>query len=195
MFEIGRTLISLEVLRRRFCCDLQACKGSCCVYGDAGAPLTIEEAGNLDDYIDDLRPYLSEDAILSLLEQGLYVHDIEDELVTPLIRGGECAYTVFENGTSYCAIERAYKAGNVPFNKPVSCHLYPIRIKSYDQFDAVNFDEWDICAPAISEGDRQGLPVYLFAKDALIRKYGQEWFDQLDYAAHNLDFDKYANAD
>jgi hypothetical protein len=195
MLEIGRTLISFEVIRKNFCCNLPACKGSCCVYGDAGAPLTIEETGYLDDYLDDLRPYLSEDGILALLEQGMYVRDLEDELVTPLIRKGECAYTVFESGISYCAIERAFKAGDVPFNKPVSCHLYPIRITSYDQFDALNYEEWEICATAREEGDRKNLPVYRFAKDALIRKYGKEWFEQLDYAAHNLDFDKYASED
>lgn len=192
MLEIDRTLISLEVLSRKFCCNLQACKGSCCVQGDAGAPLTVEETGYLDDYLEELRPYLSTDGILALLAEGMYVRDIDGELVTTLIRGGECAYTVFEEGISFCAIERAFQAGDIPFNKPLSCHLYPIRIKSYDDFDAVNFDEWDICKPALPEGERQGLPVYQFVKEALIRKYGNEWYDQLDYAATHLDLKRLA---
>lgn len=187
MLEIDRTLVSLEILCRKFCCNLQACKGSCCVQGDAGAPLTIEETGYLDDYMDELRPYLSTDGIMALLEEGMYVRDIDGELVTTLIRGGECAYTVFEDDISFCAIERAFQAGDIPFNKPLSCHLYPVRIKSYDDFDAVNFDEWDICQPALPEGERQGLPVYQFVREALIRKYGKEWYDQLDYAATHLD--------
>jgi hypothetical protein len=190
MLEIDRTLISLEVLSRKFCCNLQACKGSCCVHGDAGAPLTIEETGYLDDYMDELRPYLSTEGIMALVEEGMYVRDEEGELVTTLIRGGECAYTVFEEGISFCSIERAFQAGDIPFNKPLSCHLYPIRIKSYDDFDAVNFDEWDICRPALTEGERQGLPVYQFVREALIRKYGQDWYDQLDYAAHHLDLER-----
>jgi len=195
MLEIGRTLVSFEVLRKKFCCDVPVCKGSCCVYGDAGAPLSIDEAGEIEDYLDELRPYLSADGILALLEQGLYVRDLDDELVTPLIRGGECAFSVSENGITRCAIETAHAAGRVPFNKPLSCHLYPVRIKSYEQFDAVNYDEWDICSSAVNEGERQGLPVYLFVRDALIRKYGEEWFSQLDYAAKNLDFGKLISDD
>ena len=187
MLEIGRTLISFEVITRKFCCDLPACWGSCCVYGDSGAPLTVEETGYLDDYIDELRPFLSTEGLMALLREGMYSTDEEGELVTTLIRGGECAYTVFENGIAFCGIEKAWEAGAIPFRKPVSCHLYPIRIKAYEQFDAVNFNEWDICRPALTEGQRQGLPVYLFVKDALIRKYGQDWFDQLDYAANHLD--------
>jgi len=193
MLEIGRTLISLEVLSIKFCCNLAACKGACCVYGDAGAPLTIEEAGDLEDYMDELRPYLRTEGLIALLEEGMYTRDIDGELVTTLIKGGECAYTVFENGISFCGIERAWAAGDVPFHKPLSCHLYPIRIKSYEEFDAVNFDEWDICQPALPEGERQGMPVYEFVKDALIRKYGQEWYDQLEYAATHLDIESFNN--
>jgi hypothetical protein len=190
MLEIDRTLISLEVLSRKFCCNLDACKGACCIYGDAGAPLTIEEAGDLEDYIEELRPYLRTEGLMALLEEGMYTRDIDGELVTTLVKGGECAYTVFENGISFCAIERAFVAGDVPFHKPLSCHLYPIRIKAYEEFDAVNFDEWDICQPALPEGERQGMPVYEFVRDALIRKYGQEWYDQLEYAATHLDIDR-----
>ncbi|MFA7410323.1 MAG: DUF3109 family protein, partial [Bacteroidales bacterium] len=130
MLEIDQTLISFEVLRKQFCCDLKACKGACCVYGDSGAPLTVDETGLLDDHLDDLRPYMRQEGLEAVLEQGLYVTDTDGELVTPLVNGGECAYVVFEDGVALCAIEKAWQDKAIPFRKPVSCHLYPIRIKS-----------------------------------------------------------------
>ncbi len=189
MLEIGNTLISLDVLQKKFCCNLAICKGACCVHGDAGAPLTIEEAGLLEDYLDELSPYISGDGLLSVMEQGAFVFDVDGEIVTPLIHGKECAYTLFENGIAFCAIERAYHEQAVHFNKPVSCHLYPIRVKSYESYDAVNYDVWEVCNPARDAGDQSGIAVYEFVRDALVRKYGQDWYDQLDYAAKNLDFD------
>lgn len=191
MIEIGKALVSFDVLQKKFCCNLDACKGACCVLGDAGAPLSLEEAGDLEDYLDELSPYISAEGLLSIIELGSFVRDSEGEIVTPLINNKECAFTFVENGIAFCAIEKAYRDGAVPFNKPVSCHLYPIRIKSFDEFDAVNYDVWGICHPAREEGNKNDLPVYLFVKEALIRKYGLEWFDQLDYAARNLDFEKY----
>jgi hypothetical protein len=191
MLEIGKALVSLDVLQKKFCCDLPSCKGACCVVGDAGAPLSVQEAGDLEDYSDEISAYLSGEAIISVIEQGAFVYDFEGELVTPLVNNKQCAYTVFENGIAFCAIERAWTDQVIPFHKPLSCHLYPIRIKSFEEFDAVNYDIWDICNPARTHGEKSGIPVYLFVKDALIRKYGEEWFEQLDYAAKNLDFDKF----
>jgi len=192
MIEIGKALVSFDVLQKKFCCNLNACKGSCCVHGDAGAPLTVQEAGDIEDYMDELSPYIRAEGLLSIIEQGSFVFDSEGEMVTPLINEKECAFTVFENGIAFCAIEKAYRDEVIPFNKPLSCHLYPIRIKSFDDFDAVNYDVWDICNPAREEGASKDLPVYLFVKDALIRKYGEEWFEQLDYAARNLDFNSFS---
>jgi hypothetical protein len=191
MIEIGKALVSFDVLQKKFCCDLRACQGACCVLGDAGAPLTIEEAGDLEDYLDEMRPYIRTEGIMAIIELGAFVYDTDGEIVTPLINNKECAYTVFEDGIAFCAVEKAFHAGVIPFNKPVSCHLYPIRIKSFDEFDAVNYDIWAICNPARVEGEKSGVPVYQFVKEALIRKYGPEWFEQLDYAAKNLDFTKY----
>ncbi len=191
MIEIGNSLVSFDVLQQKFCCDLQVCKGACCVHGDAGAPLTIEEAGDLEDYLDELSPYISAEGLLSVIELGAFVRDTDGEIVTPLINNQECAYTAFENGIAFCAIEKAHNELAVPFNKPVSCHLYPIRIKELNDYDAVNYDVWDICNCARDKGQRENLPVYLFVKEALVRKYGGDWFDQLDYAAKNLDFDKF----
>ena len=191
MIEIGKTLVSLDVLQKRFCCDLEACKGACCVLGDAGAPLTIEEAGDLEDHLDELSPYISAEGLLSIIELGSFVSDSDGEIVTPLINDKECAYTVFENGIAFCAIEKSFRDGAVPFNKPVSCHLYPIRIKSFNEFDGVNFEVWDICNPALDQGNRKDTLVYQFVREALIRKFGVEWFEQLDYAARNLDLRKF----
>lgn len=191
MLEIQDTLVSLELLRKKFCCNLKSCLGGCCVYGDSGAPLTMDETGLLDDHLDSLRPYLRNEGIRTLLEQGMYVADIENDIVTPLVGGKECAYTVFNNGIAFCAIEKAYREGAIPFNKPVSCHLYPVRIKVYRQYTAVNYDEWEICRPALDEGDKRGIPLYQFLKEALVRKFGQEWFDQLDFAAKNLKIEEH----
>ncbi len=186
MLEIEKTLVSLEVISKKFCCDLAACKGGCCVYGDSGAPLTVDETGLLDDHRDDLLPFLRPEGLSTIRESGMYVTDDDGEIVTPLIKGGECAYVVFEGDIAFCAIERAFRQGAIPFNKPVSCHLYPVRIKQYRHYEAVNYDQWDICRPALAEGDLRGIPLHVFLKDALIRKYGREWFDQLDFAACNL---------
>jgi hypothetical protein len=194
MIEIGKALVSLDVLREKFCCDLPACLGSCCVHGDAGAPLTATEAGDLEDFQEKLAPFLSEEGLLAILDLGAFVPDTDGEIVTPLINNRECAYTRFREGVAFCAIEDAWNQQAVPFHKPVSCHLYPIRIKEYEAYDAVNYDVWDICGPARRKGAVEGVPVYLFVREALIRKYGEAWFEQLDYAAKNLDFEKFAGA-
>ena len=191
MIEIGNALVSFDVLQQLFCCDLPSCKGACCIHGDAGAPLTIEEAGDLEDYLDELSPFITGEGLLAIMELGAFVRDSDGEIVTPLINNRECAYTFFENGIAFCAIEKAHNDQAVPFNKPVSCHLYPIRIKALDDYDAVNYDVWDICNCARDKGIKENVPVYVFVKEALVRKYGQDWIDQLDYAAKNLDFEKY----
>lgn len=190
MLEIGKTLISLDVLQKRFCCDLSACKGACCVHGDSGAPLTDDEKDILKKVYPDVKEFMSDKGIKAIEEQGLSIVDSEGDTVTPLINKGECAFVVFENGVSLCAIEMAHKSGKIDWLKPLSCHLYPIRIKSYKSFDAVNFDTWDICDPALTKGRDLNLPVYIFVKDALIRAYGQDWFEKLDYAAKNLNLDE-----
>lgn len=192
MIEIEKALVSLDVLQRKFCCNIQMCKGACCVHGDAGAPLTLEEAGDLEDYLDEISPYISSDGLFSILEQGAFVRDSDGEIVTPLINNKECAYTIFKEGIAFCAVEMAFRDQAIPFNKPVSCHLYPIRIKSFEDYDAVNYDVWDICNQAREDGERGNILVYQFVKDALIRKYGTAWFEQLDYAAKNIDFEKFS---
>jgi len=190
MLEIGKTLVSLDVISKSFCCDLAACKGACCVYGDSGAPLTDQEQHDLEKEIGFIEPYMREEGKQAIKDQGLHVVDVEKDTVTPLIEQQECAFVVFENGTALCAIEMAYRDKKIAWMKPLSCHLYPIRIKKYKHFEAVNYDVWDICRPALKKGSDLSLPVYGFLKEALIRVYGSEWFEQLDYAAKNLELER-----
>jgi len=190
MFEIDKTLVSLDVITSNFNCNLKACKGACCITGDSGAPLEPAEAKTLDRIFPALRPYLSEKSVRTIEEKGASVIDVENDLVTPLNEGKECAYTVFENDIARCAIEKAFHNGVIQFRKPVSCYLYPIRIKRYTLYDAVNYDRWEICQSAMKLGDKRQMPVYCFVRDALIAKYGGEWFKKLEEAAINLNIEK-----
>ena len=187
MLEIGKTIISLDLIRSNFTCDLQACKGACCVIGDSGAPLHTGEAEKLAEIYPMLVPYLREESVLTIENQGTSVKDIEGDTVTPLNEGKECVYAIFEEGVARCAIEKAFIDGVISFRKPVSCYLYPVRIKKYLHYDAVNYDRWDICRPAIILGDELQMPVYCFVQDALVAHYGKHWFRQLEIAAENLE--------
>lgn len=184
MIEIGRTLISDDVVEKRFVCDLNACKGACCIHGDSGAPLDDDEAKLLDEIYPLVKPYMTEKGIEAVEKQGKWLVDSDGDKVTPLVDGDkECAYTVFEKGVALCGIEKAWKDGKVTFQKPVSCHLYPVRITAYKKFDAVNYETWDICKPACACGEKLEVPVYKFVKTALVRKYGEDWYAQLESAA------------
>jgi len=190
MLEIDKTLISLDLISSRFHCDLKACRGACCISGDSGAPLEQEEAEKLDEIYPLLKPFLREESVKAIEEQGTSVIDIEGDRVTPLIQGKECAYTWFENGIARCAIETAYSKGVIDFRKPISCYLYPVRIRKYSQFEGVNYDRWDICRDAITLGNKLDMPVYRFAEKPLVQYYGQEWFNLLETAAKNLMIEK-----
>jgi hypothetical protein len=185
MIEIEGKIVSSDLFDRRFVCDLAACKGACCVAGDSGAPLTPEEAEAMPEVYAAVKEFLSPEGIDAIDKQGTVVWDSKDgESLTPLVDGKQCAYTVFEqDGTAACGIEKAWKAGKTGFRKPVSCHLYPVRIKKYPDFEALNYDEWDICDPACKLGEALKVPVYIFVKDALIRRYGAVWYEQLSIAA------------
>ena len=187
MIAIENTLVSDEILENSFVCDLNKCKGECCVAGDMGAPLDLDELPVLDAIYETIKPYLSATGISALEKQGLYlIEEGEDEYTTPLIDGKECAYAVFDKGIAACGIERAFLDGKIDFKKPVSCHLYPVRISKYDGYDAVNYHRWEVCSPACSLGKQLKVPVYIFLKEPLLRKYGQEWYNQLEYAAQHL---------
>ena len=184
MIAIGKTLVSEELLEKKFVCDLARCKGACCVEGESGAPLEKEELKMLEDVFPVIRNTLSREGLESIEEQGLYVVDSEGDMVTPLVGGyRECAYTIFNKGIAQCSIEKAFLEGKTNFRKPVSCHLYPVRITKFKSYDAVNYEKWSVCKPACKLGESLKVPVYIFLKDALMRKYGKKWYSELQLAA------------
>ncbi len=180
MIHLGRALISDEVFTEHFVCDLNACKGACCVEGEAGAPLLPEEAELLERILPKVQPFLRPEGVAALEEQGAWVFDQDGEHSTPLRDGAECAYAVFENGKALCGIEKAHAAGAIEFKKPISCHLYPIRVTRYVSFDALNYHRWPICSPACALGNQLKVSVYRFLKEPLIRLYGPEWYSDLE---------------
>jgi len=187
MLEIENTLISLDVLEKKFTCDLSVCKGACCITGDSGAPLEPHEVDALREIYPLLRSYLREESAKTIDESGTSVIDIENDTVTPLNDGKECVYVLFEDGIARCAIEKAFSEGVIRFRKPVSCYLYPVRIKKLSRFYAVNYDSWEICHAAPVLGEKLNMPVYRFVQDALKQKFGYEWFNLLKIAAANLE--------
>lgn len=187
MIAIGDALISEDLLEKAFVCDLTKCKGACCVEGDAGAPLEEQEVEILKDIYADVKPFLRPEGVQAIEQLGTAVRDPEDgEWVTPLVNNAECAYVIFDDkGVTKCGIEKAWEQGAVAWRKPVSCHLYPIRIDTYPSYDAVNYHKWEICSPACTLGAELKVPVYKFTKDALIRKYGPVWYNELEEVAEN----------
>ena len=188
---IGDILVSDDVVEQQFICNLNACKGACCWEGDYGAPLEAEELRTLERIYDDIRPFLSPEGQAVIEAEGPYTYYEGDaqEFGTPLINNGACAYMTYDdNGIAQCGIERAYKAGATDFKKPVSCHLYPIRVVKLEAsgMEAMNYDRWDICSAACELGKAQQLPVYKFLKEAITRKYGEDFYEQLDAAARDL---------
>ena len=184
MISIKNTLVSEELLEQEFVCDLSACKGACCVAGDGGAPLKEEELETLELIYEDVKPYMTEKGIKSVEAQGKWVVGEDGGNETPLVHGKECVYVFFDqNKIAKCAIEAAYREGKIKYKKPISCELYPIRISSYSEFDAVNYHKWDICKPACDCGQKLKIPVYKFLKEPLIKKYGPDWYKGLEFAA------------
>ena len=188
MFQLGKTIVSEEILEREFVCNLSACKGTCCIDGDAGAPLSEEETKIMEEIYPKVKPYLRPEGIAAIESQGTWVTGEDGDFETTLIEGKDCAYVIFDGTTALCGIEQAYNEGVVDWKKPVSCHLYPIRVKDFTEFTAVNYDQWHICDDACTLGKELQVPVYQFVKDALIRKFGEDWYLELEKVA--LDFRK-----
>lgn len=184
MIQIGNTLVSLDLIEKFFCCDLDACLGVCCIEGDAGAPLTEDEDKNLKELLPEILPLLPTHAADTIKKEGASYKDQEGDLVTQLVEGGCCVYTCMEKGgLCLCALEKARREGNTKMFKPISCSLYPARIKTYDSFTAVNYDKWKICRPAETLGRKKGIRVFEFLKEPLIRKFGEAWYKELEIAA------------
>lgn len=187
MFQIGKTLVSETLFTQAFTCDLSACKGACCVEGEAGAPLEPDEVEQLKIHWKEVRPYLTKEGIEVLEAQGVATQNTFQEWETPLIDGKACVYINYDaNGIAQCGIEKAHLNGDTQMQKPISCHLYPIRVKNYSAFVAVNYHEWTICTSGCSLGNELKRPLYEFVEKALIRKFGQAWYDALQQAAQEF---------
>jgi Protein of unknown function (DUF3109) len=187
MFQLGKTIVSEEIIEKEFVCNLGACKGACCIEGEAGAPVTEEEVSILQEIYPKVKPFLRPEGIAAIEAQGTHILSEKDELETPLVNGAECAYVTFtKNGTASCGIEDAYNAGEVSFRKPISCHLYPVRVQDYSEFAAVNYHKWPICNDACTLGKELQVPVYKFVKDALIRRFGAHWYAELEKVAESV---------
>ncbi|MFC2113035.1 DUF3109 family protein [Bacteroidota bacterium] len=186
MIEIGDKVVTLDLITEKFVCNLDVCKGVCCVHGESGAPLESEEVDILDNQYPDIAPFLREEGNSAIQKQGTWVIDTDKESVTPLIEGNECAYAIFEKGIARCGIEKAFEAGATTFRKPVSCHIYPIRVKRYKGFTALNYDRWKICDPARAYGEEKDVPVYRFLQESIVRKYGEEFYKKLEIISHNV---------
>jgi hypothetical protein len=189
MVEIGRALVSIDIFREYFVCDLEKCKGACCVEGDSGAPLAPGEAESISRSYPHFKNCLSAEHLQVISEVGFAVIDREGDEVTPLVNNRQCAYSYAdEAGVLKCAIEKAFGEGSIDFKKPLSCHLFPIRIVSYRKFDAVNYEKIEICRAARECGLKLKVPLYRFLKEPFIRKYGEEWYQELENIAGDRNF-------
>ena len=188
MVQIDDKIIAFEVFEKQFVCDLSACKGACCVEGDAGAPLELQEVNILEETYEKVKPYMRKSGIESIEENGFYVIDGDGDHTTPLVNNSECAFVSFDkDGTAKCSIEQAYNDGHIEFKKPISCHLFPLRVKQYKDFEALNYEEIKICKPACDCGEKLKVPVFRFLKESLVRKYGVNWYDELCEVAAELE--------
>ncbi len=180
IIQVGDVLISPDIITEKFCCDLDACKGACCVEGDAGAPVSLDEIGGIEEALDTVWPAMSARAQAVVDRQGVAYSDPEGELVTSIVDGRDCVFTCHEGGTCLCLLEKAYREGRTSFCKPISCALYPIREKRLSNgLVGLNYHRWSVCEAARAKGKALGLSVYEFLKEPLIRRFGEAWYDEL----------------
>lgn len=181
LLEIQDKVVSIDLFEKKFVCDLTACKGACCIEGDAGAPLTFEEVSIMEDDLEKIKPFMRPEGVAAVEETGVFYMDWDNEPVSTLVNEKECAFVTFDDkGTALCAIEQAHKAGKTEFKKPISCHLYPIRVKKYNEFTALNYNEWNICKSACACGDKLDVKVYKFLKEPIVRAFGEDFFTELE---------------
>ncbi len=186
MLRIGDTIFSLDIIEKKFSCDLQHCRGVCCRYGDSGAPLTPEEVEILKEIWPDLNPFLRKDGIAAIEEHGTSITDSDNDKVTPLIDNMDCVYSVFNGEILMCGIEKAWSEGKISFRKPLSCHLFPLRVKQFSDFTAVNYQELSVCSGGRNSGLRCGIYLYEFLKEPLVRAFGDQIYGELCAAAEAL---------
>lgn len=193
MIQIGDKIVSKDLFDQKFICHLEKCEGNCCVFGDSGAPLEDEEVERLEQNVKGIKPYMRAEGLREISEQGTWVVDTDGDKVTPLVGREECAYVVYEDGIAKCAIEKAYEDGSIAFQKPVSCHLYPIRVNKLKNAVALNYHRWSICEPARILGEKVGEPVFRFLKDPITRVYGSDFYDELETVYNELIIKKNSN--
>lgn len=187
ILDIDDVLVSSDIITEHFCCDLDACKGICCVEGDAGAPVTLEEIAGIEDSLDSVWNDMTAQAQAVVDKQGVAYNDCDGELVTSIVGGKNCVFTCYEHDCYLCALERAHRAGKTDFVKPISCALYPIREKRFTNGTvALNYHRWDVCQPAVKKGRELGLPIYRFLEGPLTRRFGKEWYDSLCEVAKHI---------
>ena len=189
MIWIGDVIITDDVIKKNFVCNLNKCKGACCVEGDYGAPLADDELDMIKEVLPEVLPYMTEEGKQTIKKKGLYTYfDEAEEMGTSLNEDGSCAFLNKDAVTqiSFCTIEKDWKDGKINWRKPISCHLYPIRIEKMDGLDALNYDQWSICSDACQLGNELQVPIYRFAKEAIVRKYGDEFYEELEAAVEYL---------
>lgn len=183
MIEIDGKIVSTDILTVRFSCDLAHCKGICCVEGNAGAPLEVEEVDILETEYDNYKKYMTPEGREVIKREGFMVVDPDGDLTTPLVGDAECAYSFPENGITFCAMERAYRNGETAFKKPISCHLYPIRLTEFSNGSiGLNYHRWGVCSGALAKGEKDGIPMYRSLREPIIRRFGEEFYDTLTEA-------------
>lgn len=187
IIQVGNVLVSPDVFTQKFCCDLEVCHGACCIEGDAGAPVTIEEIASIEENVDAVWNELSASAQSVIDQQGVAYIDREGDMVTSIIGRKDCVFTCYQEGCCLCVLERAYRKGEIDFCKPISCALYPIREKALGYgLVGLNYHRWKICQCAVEKGKALNLPLYQFLKEPLIRRFGQQWYDELCVVAQQL---------
>ena len=188
IIQVGEVILTSEILTEYFCCDLETCKGICCVEGDSGAPLTLDEVGEMENVLDEVWPDLSAQAQSVIDRQGVAYTDAEGDLVTSIVQGRDCVFTCYgTDGCCYCASDKAFREGRTAWDKPLSCALYPIREKHFrDGSVGLQYHRWNICRPAVEKGRRLNLKLYQFLKAPLVRRFGQAWYDELCEVARQL---------
>lgn len=187
ILQVGNVLVSSDIFTEKFCCDLDACKGECCIEGDAGAPVTLDEIGEIENVLDTVWPDLNASAQAVIDKQGVAYTDRDGDLVTSIVGGKDCVFTCYENGVCLCAMDRAFRNGKTKWAKPISCALYPIREKNFgNDLYGINYHRWKVCREAVKKGEELNLHVYEFLKDPLIRRFGKEWYDELLELAEQL---------
>ena len=187
ILQVGDVLLSPDIITEYFCCDYEKCKGACCIEGDAGAQVTLEEISEIENSLDEVWDELSASAQTVIDKQGVAYSDRDGDLVTSIVGGRDCVFTCYENGSCLCALEKAFIQGKTTFCKPISCSLYPIREKQFSNgMIGLNYHRWEVCKDAVIKGKNNNIRVYEFLKEPLTRRFGSQWYDELQELAKTV---------